>query len=180
MDANLYFVFRYASRCARNFPEYTSWKASDDVQRYVKQGNSARLQEVYARCNYSFLPLLEWNHVERITIVNGRLSLGSTYKAKQLNGERKNRQTWTIENLFKTSWVGGKGQSVLRRNLKGANGHGQPARGRHLWLALPPFAAAAPALLLYHFSRLVVVLFLFMLDATQRWFQTCIPIRFHS
>lgn len=101
-----------------------------------------------------------------------------TWRINSMEREKTDKvERWKI---FARHPGGGRGNVFCGETFKSANGHSRPARGRHLRLALPPFAAAAPALLLYHISRLVVVLFLFMLDATQRWFQTCIPIRFQS
>ena len=49
--------FRYEKRCPRNLPNDTTWKTSHDVQCHPQQRNENRLQEVYARCNYSLLSL---------------------------------------------------------------------------------------------------------------------------
>lgn len=46
-------VFRHETWCTGNISQHTAWEASNDVQRYIEQGNSPSLQEIHARCNSS-------------------------------------------------------------------------------------------------------------------------------
>lgn len=53
-DSFFHFVIhRYAQGRARNLPQYTAWKTSDDVLGHAQQRNSSDLQEVHARCKLS-------------------------------------------------------------------------------------------------------------------------------
>ena len=51
ISSYFYFVVRYEKRCPGNLPKHPPWKASDDVQCNIEQGNTSCLQEIHARCN---------------------------------------------------------------------------------------------------------------------------------